>query len=110
MKHPKILKSLIMAILLTSACIVIAASDAAADDIDWRKYMKSAAVVSSIAAAIALVDNCGKPLQIEETKDDGKIRLSFTCSGNEDEEGTAVIEFDDFGDGVLVPSKFDLAG
>jgi len=99
-----------LAASVLSVCLVASGSDATAADVDWRKFMNSAAVVSSIAAAIALVDDCSKPLTIEETKNDGKIRLSFTCDGNADEEATSVIEFESLGEGVLVPSRFFLAG
>ena len=84
--------------------------DAAAAEINWQKYMQSAANVAAIAAAVAFVDGCSKKFKIEESSFDGKVKLTFTCSGKEDEEGTAVIEFESFSDGVLVPKKFDYAG
>lgn len=83
---------------------------ASAGEINWDKYMRSGSVVSSIAAAVSQVDGCSKPLLIEETKEGNRIRLSFTCNGREDEEGTAIIEFESFEDGVLVPSRFLFAG
>lgn len=81
-----------------------------AGEIKWSVYMQSAANVAAIASAVALVDGCSKPLKIEETVDKHKRQLAFTCPGGEDEEGTAIIEFESFGDGVLVPSKFSIAG
>lgn len=95
---------------LAGALWLLAPQDAAAADIDWRKYMQSAANVSAIAAAVAMVDNCSKSLMIEETVADTTVRLSFLCNGSEDEEAAAFIEFHKLGDDVLVPGKFEFAG
>jgi len=81
-----------------------------AADINWEKYMHSAAVVSAIAAAVALVDHCSKPLNFQEIKGDGKLTLVFNCNGTEDEEAAGIIEFDIFDGGAIVPSKFSIAG
>jgi hypothetical protein len=93
-----------------STCWTAIPKDVAAAEIDWQKYIQSSANVSAIAAAVAFVDGCSKNLDIEESSSDGKVRLSFTCDGKEDEEGTAVIEFESFGDGPLMPKKFEFAG
>ena len=87
-----------------------ALNDAAAAEIDWQKYMQSAANVSAIAAAVALVDNCSKKLEIVESITEGAIRLDFICTGSEEEEATGSIEFLRFGDDGLVPQRIIFAG
>ena len=82
---------------------------ASAADIDWSKYFQNSATVSSVAAAMSLVESCSVPLSFEEKSEGGKVQLSVSCQGGEDEAATAIIEFDDLG-GVLVPAKFYLAG
>jgi len=88
----------------------LSSQDAAAADIEWRKYMQSAANVSAIAAAVAMVDHCSKKLMIEETVSETTVRLSFLCTGSEDEEAAAFIEFHKIGDDTLLPGKFEFAG
>lgn len=95
---------------LALCCAVGASGQAVADEIDWQKYMNSAAVVSSIAAAIAMVSPCENPLEFSETVEGDSLRLNVNCVGGEDDEATAVIEFTRYGDGLLVPEKFYFAG
>jgi hypothetical protein len=89
--------------------LALSATAGSAGDIKWEKYMNSAGAVAAIAAAVAFVDGCSKPLQIEETRQDGEIWLTFNCAGGEDEEAAATITFDDFG-GVLIPKAYAFAG
>lgn len=101
--------------LITGAPVILLAlvlhgKQVEAADINWEKYMHSAAVVSAIAAAVALVDHCSRPLDFQEIKEDGKLTLVFNCNGNEDEEAAGIIEFDVFDGGAIVPSKFSIAG
>ena len=89
------------------------ATPAMADDVDWSKYMTRSAVVSAIASAMSAVENCSVPLTFSESVDSTegrKITLAINCFGKEDEEASSFIEFDDYGDGLLIPSRFFLAG
>lgn len=67
--------------------------------INWLKYMQHASTASAIAMALSHVDNCSKKLRIreEDYKDpesgDDFVILSFSCGGNEDEEGSAFLFF-----------------
>ncbi|MGI9415696.1 MAG: hypothetical protein ACR2PM_18615 [Hyphomicrobiales bacterium] len=110
MKRTKPAASTFPALILLSMLSISIPGEAAAADIDWHKYMQSAANVSAIAAAVAMVDDCSKKLVIEETVSEASVRLSFMCNGTEDEEAAAFIEFHKFGDDVLVPKKFEFAG
>jgi hypothetical protein len=96
--------------ILAVAAIVASPASVFAEDIQWSKYMTSSAIVSAIASALAQVDSCSEPVAVEEQRVGGKLQLSFTCSANEDEEATSVIEFEQFGDGILVPGRFYFAG
>ena len=99
----------LLSCFVSLACL-LSSQDAAAADIEWRKYMQSAANVSAIAAAVAMVDGCSKKLLIDETVSDTTVRLSFLCTGSEDEEAAAFIEFHKIGDDTLLPGKFEFAG
>ena len=92
-----------------AAAFVLSASAGQAGEIGWEKYMNSAASVAAIAAAVAMVDQCSKPLEISETRQNGQILLTFNCTGGEDEEASATVRFDDFG-GTLVPNGYLIAG
>lgn len=90
------------------------------EKINWLTYMQHAASASAIAMALSYVDQCSKKLIISEleTKDletgNDIMVLSFSCQGNEDEEGTALLEF--FGNREAIESggphlkSFDFAG
>lgn len=82
---------------------------AAAAEVDLQKYMQSSGNISAIAAAVAFVDHCSKKLKIVETSTDGNFRLDFICNATE-HGSTGSIEFQDFGDGLLVPKEFSFAG
>ena len=99
----------VLSCFVSLACL-LSPHQAVAADIDWRKYMQSAANVSAIAAAVAMVDGCSKKLLIEETVSDTTVRLSFLCNGSEDEEAAAFIEFHKIGEDALLPGKFEFAG
>ncbi|MEM9107413.1 MAG: hypothetical protein AAGC96_17320 [Pseudomonadota bacterium] len=91
----------------------MASGTAKADDqIDWNSYMQSAPVVAAIASAIAHVDHCSvRPLLIEEiVSGENKRTLVFTCNGNEDEEGSAILQLERFGDSDWMPVGFEYAG
>ena len=85
-------------------------SSALADEIDWQKYLQSGAVAAAIASAVAQVDQCTNPLDISESKNGNTWRLVFTCLGSEEEQASAIVEFVELSKGVLVPSRFELAG
>lgn len=67
--------------------------------INWLKYMQHASAASAIAMALSHVDHCSKRLGIreEDFKDpesgEDLVILSFSCDGNEDEEGSAFLFF-----------------
>lgn len=104
----KIFRPLLLA--LTLGCGQVLVSPAQAEEIDWSKYMTRSAVVSAIASAMSSVENCSVPLTFSETKEDGKVKLAINCFGNEEDEASSFIEFDDYGDGLLVPNRFMFAG
>ncbi len=112
MTYTKITECALLIISLYFTGMLLNSKDAVAAGIDWQKYMQSSANVSAISAAVAWVDGCSKkPLLIEELKPgEGKVLLTFTCDGNEDERATAIIEFNSYGNGNLFPKKFDFAG
>ena len=89
--------------------ITLNATVAQAGQVGWDKYMNSAANVAAIAAAVALVGNCSKPLEFDETRQDGQINLTVLCSGGEDEEAAVIVTFDDLG-GTLIPNGYQFAG
>ncbi len=93
--------------ILAVAFTVAPALAESAKPVDFAKYFRSSANISAIAAALSLIEPCKKKPEITESAKGGRIRLSFTCP---DPEATAVIEFRDFGDGVLVPDRFYIAG
>ena len=82
----------------------------AGEKVNYQKYFQSSQVLSAIAAAVAAVDNCSKPLKISERREGDALILSFTCPGGEEEEATSTIRFHDLGDGLLMPEAFDFAG
>lgn len=67
--------------------------------INWLKYMQHASTASAIAMALSHVGHCSKRLGIreEDYKDpesgEDLVILSFSCVGNEDEEGSAFLFF-----------------
>ncbi len=89
--------------------VALIATVAQAGQVGWEKYMNSAANVAAIAAAVALVGNCSKPLEFEEARQDGQIRLTVFCNGGEDEEAAVIVTFDDLG-GTLIPHGYQFAG
>lgn len=97
-------------LVLSFGCISATTNAAYADEIKWDKYMQSAAVVSTIATAISMVDPCSVPLEFTETIENNKVKLFVNCFGNEEDEATAIIEFNQFDGGLLMPGKFDFAG
>lgn len=92
-----------------AASLMLGGASAQAGQVGWDKYMRSAASVAAIAAAVALVGECSKPLEFEEMKQDGQVLLTVFCNGSEDEEFAVIVTFDDFGDG-LIPNGYQLAG
>ncbi|PCJ95036.1 MAG: hypothetical protein COA52_04200 [Hyphomicrobiales bacterium] len=104
------LKPLIGAGILALFAVSLTTGNAVAEDIKWQKYMNSAAVVSAIASAVAMVGSCDKPLEFFETTEGDKLSLSVNCFGSEEQEFTAVIEFIMLYDDVLVPDHFYFAG
>lgn len=91
--------------------VLSAASPAMAEDVDWSKFMTSSTVVSAIASGMAALDYCETPLQFAQTAAEGKLSLSMTCAGEtEEDNATVIIEFDDIGEGELLPSQFNFAG
>ena len=79
--------------------------------INWQEYMVSAGLVSAIAAAISYVDDCSKPLVIEEwRRSKGKRDLVFNCYGSEDEEGSSILSNQRFGTSPWLPAGFKFAG
>ena len=97
-------------LVLSLLCVQLVVAPASAAEIDWSKYMTRSAVVSAIASGMSAVENCSVPLTFSETREDGKVMLAINCFGNEDDEASSIIEFDDFGDGLLVPNRFMFAG
>lgn len=85
---------------------------ATASNFDWTSYMQTGAMAGAVASAISQVDHCSKPLIFEEiTTDDASTRiLVFTCAGTEDEQGSAILRIQRFGDGPWMPMGFDFAG
>lgn len=79
---------------------------------DWPVYMQTAAMAGAITSAIAQVDDCSKPLLFEEiaTDDLSSKILVFTCPGSEDEEGSAILRIQRFGEGPWFPAGFEFAG
>lgn len=100
-------RSAIVAAMTVS--VALSATVAQAGQVGWDKYMNSAANVAAIAAAVALVGNCSKPLEFEEAREDGQIRLTVLCNGGEDEEAAVIVTFDDLG-GTLIPHGYQFAG
>ena len=101
---------LCLSVCIASLSIRPAASQTA--DIKWEEYMTSAFLVGAIAAAMSRVEHCSKrPILMQEFKDgDDKRQLVFTCAGSEDEEGSAILHLQKFGDGDWLPMAFGLAG
>ena len=95
---------------LPALIIVSVAPAAAGEKINYKKYFQSAQVISAIAAAVAFVDDCSKPLEISETRKGNTLTLGFTCPGGENEEATSYIRFNMTDDGLLIPEAFDFAG
>jgi len=110
MKSSGVGKSLAVLLLLSSGYMAAATNSAFAEEIKWQKYMTSAAVVSSIATAISMVGPCSVPVEFSETIAEGKVQLYVNCFGNEDEEATVIVKFNQFSDGFLSPDGFDFAG
>lgn len=100
--------------LAASAAFVcgIGTLPAKADTFDWSAYMQTAAMAGAVTSAIAQVDHCSKPLTFEEiTTDDASMRLLVvTCSGTEEEEASAILGIQRFGDGPWLPMGFEFAG
>ena len=95
---------------LTGA-VLATASPAMAEDVDWNKFMTSSTVVAAIASGMASLDYCETPLVFAQTAEEGKLSLRMTCTGeSEDDNATVIIEFDDIGEGELLPSQFNFAG
>lgn len=93
-----------------AALLIYSGPGLAAESVNLERFLQSAASASAIAAAVAMVDGCSLPLEIEESQISGGVRLSFSCNGNEEEEGTAIIEFMDDGAGGVLPLRYDFAG
>ena len=94
-----------------SAGLLSAVSPAMAEEVDWNRFMTSSTVVSAIASGMASLDYCETPLKFEQTAGEGKLSLSMTCTGEtEDDNATVIIEFDDIGEGELLPNQFNFAG
>ena len=89
--------------------LMLGGAPAQAGQVGWDKYMNSAASVAAIAAAVAMVGKCSKPLEFDEMKQDGQVLLTVLCNGSEDEEFAVIVTFDDF-DGALIPNGYQLAG
>ena len=90
--------------------VVILSAPATANEIDLSKYMRSASTLSALASALAAVDDCSVPIQIAEEELDGKLRLMFHCQGSEDDEAASGVEFDVYGEDLIIPSRFLFAG
>lgn len=103
------MRTAIAAITFTFALTGYAAGEQA-QKIDLMKYFRSPAALSAAAAASAQLGGCPKPLKVSEYKTEKGVRLQFDCVGGEDDEASVSIEFIQFDDGVLVPSKFSFAG
>lgn len=109
----KYLRTSVFSAAIGIAAIAAGPERASADDaIDWNSYMQSASVAAAIASAIAFVDQCSvRPLLMEEiVSGDDKRTLVFTCDGDEEEEGSAILHLQRFGDGPWMPMGFDFAG
>lgn len=104
--------------LIVVSFVVGASSQASAQSneivgakINWLKYMQHASTASAIAMALSHVDHCSKKLGIQEEdyKDpesgDDLVILSFSCGGNEDEEGSAYLRF--FGTRKMLEEHFE---
>ncbi len=93
--------SLVIISFVAGASSQASAQSDGVDDakINWLKYMQHASTASAIAMALSHVDHCSKRLGIreEDYKDpktgDDLVILSFSCDGNEDEEGSAFLFF-----------------
>ncbi len=110
MKNCKISPLVFMLVVIGLTIWTPSSQFTAAADINWNKYMQSAATVAAIAAAMATLGHCSKKLKIEETNSGGMIGLVFTCDANEEEEASSIIFFERFGDGPLMPKKYMFAG
>ena len=118
MTQPRIaaIAALILCLALSSvtAPAVLAADEEplVGKQINWHEYITSAMLVGSIAAAMSRVEHCSKkPLLIEEwRRNDTKRDLVFTCDGNEDEQGSAILTIEKIGGPNWEPTEFRFAG
>jgi hypothetical protein len=109
----KLIASLTVVLFVAGTASLAAAQSDAVEgaDINWQIYLQHSSTASAIAMALSYVDNCSEPLGILEEDfhdpDSGEnlVILSFSCSGDEDEEGSAFLRF--FGTRQLFQESFE---
>ncbi|MEM8878045.1 MAG: hypothetical protein AAGD23_09255 [Pseudomonadota bacterium] len=109
----KLISCLAFILLIAGASSHVSAQSDGAEgaEINWQIYLQHSSTASAIAMALSYVDQCSEPLGILEEDfqdpDSGEdlVILSFSCSGDENEEGSAFLRF--FGTRQMLQEQFE---